>query len=215
MVAALGVLGAPPAAEAKKAPKGCKARGTKTLLETSRARVFTRRDKDGGRDVFACLNSNGRKRRLGIRGDCAVGAAADHIRLAGFFVGYVSTACNIDTTNSFVVVRDLRTGRVKWTAEGATGPPSPDTGDHSSKVAGFEMRPNGSAVWIGVFIRDIGGSPTDRQVRKLEPGSPADGALVDSGLRIDGRSLALSSSGGTAVPFYWKKDGVVQSDLLH
>jgi hypothetical protein len=212
-LAALAVL---PAADAKKGHRGCAARGARTVADNGRARVYTRRGKHGNVFVFGCLRSNGQRTRLGFRGDCAVSTSVSKIRLAGRYAGYVETTCNIDLTNSYVVVRDLRTGRARWSAEGATGTPDPDTGDHSSEVADFDIGRNGSAVWIGVFIQRIGGDPTDRQVRKLEPGSPSGGTLVDSGLDIVQGSLALSQpSGSGPASYYWRKGSSTFSDTLH
>jgi hypothetical protein len=217
-LAAVGLvaLAAVPAADAKTGHHGCAARGTRTVADNGRARIYTRRGKHGNVFLFGCLRSNGRKTRLGFRGDCAVSTSVSKIRLAGRYAGYVETTCNIDLTNAYVVVRDLRTGRARWSAEGATGTPDPDTGDHSSEVADFDIRRNGSAVWIGIFIQSIGGDPTDRQVRKLEPGSPPGGTLVDSGLDIVKGSLGLSQSPGSRPAFYyWRKGSSTFSDTLH
>jgi hypothetical protein len=208
-------LAAPEAGARKRAP--CTARHDKTVLATDRSRVFTV-PAHGERVAYACLYKKNRRRRLGLIGECQNETQASDFRLGGPYVGYEDTVCGLVAGSTLVKVLNLKTGRVKYSAPGATGTASPSE-EASFGVSDFEMKANGSIVWIGSFDQDSNGvddpATDSRQVRKLEPGSPAGGAVVDSGLGIAEGSLALSSSSGEATPFYWQRDGAVFAGLLH
>ena len=214
-VAALCALVAAPHAEAKtlRTPK-CAAKHSKTVLASGSARVWTR-EATGGRDVFACLYKKGRSYRLGFADECQNETQATDYRLAGSYIGYVETSCGLVSGDDGVVVRNLKTGKVKWAASAATGTPAPND-EASTYVTDLELKRDGSIVWIGAYDANSSGMNQDKQVRKLEPNAPAGGVLVDQGIDVVTGSLALSSttppSGLTL--YYWMRGGVSKADTL-
>ena len=67
----------------------------------------------------------------------------------------------------------------------------------------------GSAAWIALWDSNSGGigtpQPNDRyEVRKVDSTSP-DGMLLDAGLDVDRRSLALSNRSSAGSWIYWRK----------
>jgi hypothetical protein len=205
VVALIGaVCAAPGAAQAKKKKPTCARRGAHTLLATDRSIVFRK-----GSTAYGCLYKKGRPRKLGDTDECQGTFQASGFRLSGRYVGYLSATCDLDTGDVFVRVLDLRSGHIKYSAPGATGVPDVDD---STDVTAFEMKPDGSAVWIGEFdqgTNGVTGPGDERQVRKVEPGSP-DSVIVDSGLDIVRGSLALSEN-----TFYWTKGSTPSSSTLH
>lgn len=212
---ALAALAAVPgAADAKKKKPTCARKGSHTLLSTNRSTVFW---KGGAANVYACLFKKGKPRRLGQLEECQNTIQASDFRLGGKYVGFESTSCNLDNGDTAVKVIDLKTGHTKWSAPGATGTFGP--GDDSTDVTDFEMKPNGSIVWMGYFDQSSNdvGPGDERQVRKLEPGAPAGGTVVDSGMNLVPGSLALSSTTPESglTPFYWTKGSTPSSSTLH
>lgn len=197
----------------------CTARNAHTILKTGTGRIFSTPAGDFVNRVWGCLYSQNRRYSLGRDGDCDPGASVDRFILIGRYVAFVSTSCNIDQGEDSVVVRDLRTGRTKWRAPAATGN-LPDDGVPSTEVTDLAMSRTGSIAWIGEWDANSGGLETphpndDRQVRKLEPGAPEGGALLDSGLAIDRRSLGLSArtSGGYSWIYWTKADSPFAAKL--
>lgn len=214
-VAAVAALAAAPHADAKplRTPK-CAAKHSKTALASRSTRVWTRKSA-GGIDVFACLYKKGRSYRLGFTDECQNEVQATDYRLAGSFIAYVETTCGLVSGDDRVIVRNLKSGKVKWAASGATGTPAQGQ-EASTYVTDLELKADGSVVWIGAYDADSSGSNQDKQVRKLEPNAPAGGVLVDHGVDVLTGSLALSSttppSGLTL--FYWMRGGLEESDTL-
>lgn len=204
---ALGALLLMPAAPAQGATK-CTARKAQTELQTRTARLFTTPLGNAERRVYGCLYSRNRNYLIGIERDCDPGATVSKYVLAGRYVGYVQTNCNIDQSDDYVVVKDLTTGSDKYHVIAATGQES--TFPPSTLVRDLALSRTGSVAWIGDWDAHSGSSTPDpnddRQVRKMEPGSPEGGTLLDSGLSIDKRSLGLSArtSGGYSW-LYWTK----------
>jgi hypothetical protein len=204
--AALAIaVAAAPASAATRQPAKCAAHRSTTELATKDARVYSLKN---GR-VYGCLLKKNKRVLLGTAGDCQGSPEPRAFRLAGRYVGFVSTACNLDTADETVIVADLTTGTAKLAAP-AFAPPEglpvhdrePNTG-----VVGFYMTDKGSAVWTGLFDaagkRSLTGAddPDDLvQVRKAEPGSPKTGTTVDQDHDIALRSLALDGDG-----FYYRK----------
>ena len=216
--AVAGVVALAPPANAQSGSK-CTARGSKTVLQTGSVRIYTTRLGDSAARVYGCLYSQNRRRFLGIEGDCDPGPTVSGLTVRGRYVALVESFCNIDSSDDYVVVRDLRTGAVKHRAVGAAGTPA-DTGEPSTLVRELVLSSTGSVAWIADW-KAVSGSSTahpndDRQVRKLEPGSPEGGTLLDSGLGIERRSLALGSrtSAGYA-RLYWTKDGAPATARLN
>jgi hypothetical protein len=187
----------------------CTARNSHTVLATSTGRIFSTPLGNTAERVYGCLYSQNRRYFLGIDGDCDP-KSVDRFILAGRYVAYVESFCNIDASDDYIVVKDLRTGRNKWRTIAATGQ-APDA-EPSTLVGDLALSRRGSVAWIADWDANSGDSTPhpndDRQVRKLEPGAPQGGTLLDSGLGIEEASLGLSSrTRGGYSWIYWTKDG--------
>ena len=208
VAAVAGALTLVPAAPAQGAPK-CTQRGAKTILQTSSVRIYSTPFRDNAARIYGCLYSQNRRRQLGVDGDCDPGPAISKLVNRGRYVTFAESFCNIDSSDDYVVVVDLRTGRTKYRAIAAMGTRS-DAGEPSTLVTDIALASNGSVAWIADWDA-VSGSETpdpadDRQVRKLDPGTPAEGALLDSGLGIERRSLALGSRTSAGYSWlYWTK----------
>ncbi|HEX8744519.1 MAG TPA: hypothetical protein VF712_15440 [Thermoleophilaceae bacterium] len=206
---AAGALAAANGAPAQAATARCTARNAQTIAATNSARIYATPLGDGASRIYGCLYSRNRRYLLGNDGDCDPGPVVSRLTLRGRYVAFVETFCNIDASDDYVAVKDLRTGRNKWRAISATGNRA-ENGEPSTLVSDIALSPTGSVAWIADWEAVSGGNSSpqdDRQVRKLEPGAPAGGALLDSGLGIEQRSLAIgsrSSSGYSRI--YWTKD---------
>jgi hypothetical protein len=176
---------APAAAARKKPLPNCAAKKSETVLATKDARVYALRD-DPSADasIYACNYRKNRRVLLGFETECANSEHVKGVRLAGRYVGYLTETCGIDTDESSDAVQavDLLSGKTLWQA---TAP----------SIADFEMTRTGSLVWFG-----SGSTPSTTEVRKLEPGSPAGGTIVDTGTDVVPGSLALGGDG-----FYYRK----------
>src|SRR5918995_1540253 len=71
--------------------------------------------------LFACRYGAARRVRLGSDGECQGTSRASKPRLAGRYVGWVSTSCNLDASEEQARVFDLRAGRLKAASAAATG----------------------------------------------------------------------------------------------
>lgn len=186
----------------------CTARNAHTILKTETARIFSTPFGDGDARVYGCLYSKNRRYLLGEDSDCDPGPVVSRLVLRGRYVAFVQTFCNIDQSDDYVMVVDLRNGRGKWRAIASTGQ-APDAAS-STLVTDLVLSPTGSVAWIADWDANSGSSTPhpndDRQVRKLEPGAPEGGMLLDSGLTIEPRSLGMGSrtSGGYSW-IYWTK----------
>jgi hypothetical protein len=186
----------------------CTARNAHTILKTETGRIFSVPGGDFFAKIYGCLYSQNRRWFLGIDGDCDPGDAVDKFILIGRYVAFVETGCNIDSSQDYVNVRDLRTGRTKWRTVAATGT---SDGEPSTEVKDLVMSRTGSVAWIGEWDANSGGISTpepndDRQVRKLEPGAPRGGTLLDRGFEIEDRSLGISARTSRGYSWiYWTK----------
>ena len=206
--AVLGTLLLMPAAPAQGATK-CTARKAETVLQTGSARIFTTPLGNTTARVYGCLYSKNRNYVLGIEGDCDP-RSVDQFVLAGRYVGYVESFCNIDASDDHIVVKDLRTGRNRYRTVAATGQ-APDA-EPSTLVSQLVLSRTGSVAWIADWDANSGSSTPhandDRQVRKLEPGAPAGGTLLDSGLGVEEGSLGLGARTSSGYSWlYWTKSG--------
>jgi hypothetical protein len=148
----------------------------------------------GERKIYACLFSQNRRRFLGWQSECFNSTAAGDFILSGPYVGYVETTCGLVAGQDRVVVRNIRTNKVKYAANAVTIPEGA-AGDSSTEVTDLAMSRTGSVAWIGEYDAESDGldDPGDRrQVRVLFKGSAvAGGDVVDDGLAIVPGSLAL------------------------
>lgn len=213
VLAAMALVQSAPASAATK----CTARKAQTIIQTSSARIFSTPLGNTASRVYGCLYSRNRNYLLGIDGDCDPGDAVSHLTLRGRYVGYVESFCNIDASDDYVVVTDLRTGRNKWRAIAATGQ-APDS-EPSTLVSDLVLASNGSVAWIADWQARSGGTADpndDRQVRKLDAGAPAGGTLLDSGLNIEARSLGIGSRTSAGYSrIYWTKGDAAASAKLN
>jgi hypothetical protein len=203
LCAALATALAPsPAAAAKKRkPAPCAPSHSTTLAASKDIRVYSVPKKGDYDQAYACLLSKNRRVLLANSEECMGTDEATGFRIAGRYVAWVKVSCGLSEGTSGVVVTDVAARRVKWSAPGATpGAPAPGV---SPSVYGLGVNENGSAAWIGTYGTSggVAPSPDDRkQVRKLEPGSPPEGTLVDSGPDINENSFGLAEDG-----FYYRK----------
>ena len=208
---AVGALFAGQAAPAQAQSGRCTLRGSATILQTPSVRIYAAaRRGDTLARVYGCLYSQNRRRFLGIEGDCDPGPTIDKLIVRGRYVAFVESLCNIDSSDDYVVVRDLRTGRNRFRAIAATGTPA-ENGEPSTLVEDLALATNGSVAWIGLWDSNSGGidtpQPNDQyQVRKLDSTSSGNTSTVlDSGLNIDPRSLGLSPRTSQGAWIYWRK----------
>jgi hypothetical protein len=199
-IIALCAVAPAPAAAAKNPPR-CALKGSKALLANKDARVYQR---SSDNLVFACLYKKNRRAKLGSATSCDTGSGAADYRLAGNYVAWVRSECGLDDTLSYIAVTDMTTGKVVQAAQAATPAGSDGTGPNSA-ISDLVVNDKGSVAWIGSYEGHgpTAPAPDDRrQVRKLEPGSPEGGTLVDSGPDIVEGSLGLTRTGAG---FYYRK----------
>ena len=132
--------------------------------------------------------------------------------LAGTVVAYESFL-TADVDRWYVVIRDLRSGRVlRHLPTGALLKPSPGNAGVGPVVA-LVVKPNGSVAWIAEdFERSTPTTSTSEEVRYYDVyASDKSGTrLLASGLDVSPSSLALASS--TA---YWTQEGKPMSAVLN
>jgi hypothetical protein len=197
-----------PAAQAGHRSAACYPGGSRTVVANDLVRVYgvpsTDPDAQGTRRLVACSLSSGRRQALGGNDGCSARAdVIPEIRLSGRMVGYVRADC-IGYLAS-VIVRNMATGGAI-----VDEPVAPGRGH---QVTDFEIKPNGSAVWIvgwknAEYENDLEG----RLVQVLEVATDRHPRTVDDSLGIVPGSLALgrARSGGTS-RFYWEKAGALYS----
>jgi hypothetical protein len=196
---------APPALAKKHKPARCSLSGSKTLLATRDARVFTKTAaKSGTTTEYACLYARNKRFAL-ASADSDVGGSgqtASLERLAGSYVAFVlgrfddSERYNPDFKGfpESVVAINLSTGaRLVFPAVAA----KPDV----SSVSDLVLARNGSFAWIG-----SGAGATE--VHRYRSGDTAD-SVLDSGTGIQAESLALAGA-----TLYWMRGGTAVSAPL-
>jgi hypothetical protein len=172
--------------------------GSKTVMATTGARLFTRTDpRNDSLLVYACLYARNRRFLLSTA-DASPGGSGDATRLpalAGRYVAYVRS--HFDDAERYnpqfrgfpdeVVALDLSTG-ARRRSPAATG------GSPSAKATDLVLSSTGSFAWIG-------SGPAGNEVHRLNAGEAAD-TVVDSGSDVQAGSLALAGS-----TLYWTKAG--------
>ena len=199
LVAAAPAAAAPAAAGRSPRLPDCATAGT-SIAASSTARVYALRGA-----FFACRYGVRRRVRLGSDGECQGDFRATKPRLAGRYVGWVQTTCNLDASDDSVQIADLIRGRVVWSSVAATGDTATSNREVTTYVRDFEMGADGTAVFVGVF--DAGGettrvdSPLDQvQLRALDRSSGDGSEIVDEGQEIVPGSVAATRFG-----FYYRK----------
>lgn len=187
--------------------KVCAEPGSRTLRVSTRdIRIFTRK-RNG--ETYGCHAARGRPYSLG-----ELGTFTRFLRVAGPFVAHDSSFDSRDGTDSFVRVRNLRTGRlVRKAFKGSAS----GTDDYGTRVTDLEVRPTGSAAWIWdvslpgfPFSRLAGDPPPQFEVRSASRSlPPTESILLDSGPDVDPRSLVLR---GTTLS--WTRAGVRRLAVL-
>lgn len=200
---ALATAVAPGAAlAAKKKPlPNCAAKKSTTLAVTKDARVYQL-----GTNIYACRNKKNRRVLLGSD-ECQNDTAASNFTLKGKFVGWVASSCGLVSGTDQIRVNNLDTGKTLYSASAATRISSvPGGQETNTSVTDYVMKANGSVAWIGTYGDDSTttiDSPSDEvQVRRLQPGAPAGGEIVDQGQNVVLDSMALATDEGG---FYYRK----------
>jgi hypothetical protein len=197
----------------------CDARGAETILATKSARVFAVQIRGTNEArIYGCLYSRNRRWSLGVESECQGATQVSGFILAGRFLAYVESFCDLDTASDYVVVKDLRTGQDRFRAPAAGGAFASE-GDPSTRVSDLALSRTGSVAWIGEWDansnRAIGDPNDNRQVLKLEVGSPPGGTVLAEGVDIEPGSLGLSARTSAGVSrVYWTKAGAVGTSTL-
>lgn len=184
-VVGMSLGGAAPASAATK----CSGKGAKGIVSSGTARVFSL-PSGGERKIYACLYSQNKKRFLGWDDECQNMTAASGFLLAGPYVGYTTTTCGLVSGDMSVVVRNIKTNKVKHGSSAVTNDGGP-ADEPSTYVTDLVMTKTGSIGWIGEFdlkSDGVGNEGDNRQVRVLFEGG---GSVVQEGLGIFPGSLAL------------------------
>ena len=190
-VVGMSLGGAAPASAATK----CSGKGAKGILASSSARIYSL-PSGGERKIYACLYSQNKRRFLGWEDECQQMTAASQFILAGPYVGYVETTCGLVSGDQDVVVRNIKTNKVKHAGGAVRFVGEAPGNEQSSYITDLVMSRTGSVAWIGEHDAEsdgVGnGSGDQRQVRMLFEGSAiAGGDVVDEGLGIQPGTLAL------------------------
>lgn len=196
VVLGLGLLASPATVGAAKKKRTCYPKGSKTLAQNERVRVFRKRR---GPDVpYVCAFQTRRAFKLPSveNGLSAYGRFA----LAGKFVAFrFYPACGlcVDESNHVEVFDAVR-------RRGRSIMLDDDDDGKVTRVTDIEVTGRGAVAWIS---RDLK-TPADVFVQKAERGATTP-TLLDSGTGIALRSLARSGS-----TLYWTKDGAPRSGVL-
>lgn len=194
--------GAAPASAASK----CSGKGAQGILSSGSARIFSL-PSGGERKIYACLFSQNKRRFLGWVGECQDTTAASRFILSGPYVGYVETTCALVSGDERVVVRNVKTNKVKHSGSAVTHDGGP-ADEPSSFVTDLAMSRTGSIAWIGEFdlgSDGMGNAGDSRQVRVLYDGVAGSASVLEEGLGIVPDSLALGAQGKEGFGWlYWQ-----------
>ena len=155
LAAAVALLVLAPSASAAK--RDCWPSGSRTVVHTEHARVYTVRE-DGYNVARACLYRTGRRVKLDDL-DYSIRSFAPY-RLAGPYVAYMDTFVPIepyDNSDRYVRIVDLRTGRVVRDAVAWRGDDEPvtDPGDYPQpELRALELSKAGRAAWISDWFKE-------------------------------------------------------------
>jgi hypothetical protein len=194
-----------PASAQTRRASACASAGSKTVLASRYARVFTKprivRPRYRVRRWYGCLYSRGAKIPLATVGEPGIfTTAVSEPHLSRAFVG-LGLEYEGPAGGNYGQIRvvNLRTGRALVNELAADG----DEGASITGVPDLALKANGSVAWI-VAVRQ--GSGTVYRVMRHDVNGRA---VLDSGADIDPSSLALSSS-----TLYWTRAGQPHSAEL-
>ena len=202
-ICAAALIGSPASSSATSgaSASGCKPAGSTTLANDGKARIYSVPTPLAGRPearslefvrIFGCLFATGRPVLLGSTEPTGkppqtpTSGSLDlkAISLQAPWVGYASTYSGTDFNQVRVVVRNLRTGKVKLFRQ--AGPPL-DEPETFSAVTDLAVGGSGSLAWIG-RSSSIGGASA-REVASVD--SSGAFTVLDEAANIDLHSLAL------------------------
>jgi hypothetical protein len=179
----------------------CAMRGSKTLKDDGRTRVFVRRYKYEDDAFYTCLYRIGRRHRLDENCEWF-----SRFRLR---TPYVTSAC-YDSGSGFVgwdlLLQDVRTGRTVPLGEFGDSPYG-----YGDDFTGLELSHSGTVAWIR---RSYGSTDTGPYVHRSVETRGArwgDTKVLDPGPGVDGGSLAMTRKGRR---IYWTAGGVPRTARL-
>jgi hypothetical protein len=197
---ALAIVAAAPAGAAQ---DRCAFKGSKTLRQTSKLRLYRLPGTgDALSDRFyVCVRSNGRRFRADDRRSPEVTMLKNTLTSAGNFAAVAYTYyANEDAVGLTVVVIDLRTGKQTKHTE------NPDEFS-AAKVPALVLGSSGGAAWI--FEETPISSSEGTRLREVHAARTGAIRKLDEGLDIAATSLRLSGS-----TVSWTKGGAAQSAPL-
>jgi hypothetical protein len=201
LIAAL--VAAPPAV----ARDRCSPKGSKTVKQTAKVRVFTTARK-GGSKYFACLRGSGRPVRIAVTSDVDPSVSLDAIQLEQLKVAGTSVAAAVSNFEDIgvegeeswsLLVMDLRRGGRSYSASFST----------EGRYAGFShvlLRPDGAAAWIVDGTPSVDGNATTFDEIDVLGATDERATPVAYAKGIDDKSLAFGGLGVT-----WTQGGVARS----
>jgi hypothetical protein len=220
---ALGAPAADAAAHRRVQPK-CVPGHAHTIAANGRVQLFTALERGGGSTlVYGCA--------YGRRGTYALGLApgpcvsphgcggVEHEVLAGPFVAYEESLFTLNEALQYVIVKDLRSGRVLHKVP--TGSVLPQNGEFSSvgvgNVVAMVMNSDGATAWIADDeARSVGRGAAEVPFFDVESVGRQGSRLLASGTDVDPASLALAVDAGgvgearrnvRASKVYWSQGG--------
>lgn len=193
-------------ADASKHSKKCRPKGSKTLLSTTRIRVYMYANRT---PILACHLRNEREVWIGSRyKDEFDQEQADvrHIRIVGDLIAYESYINERSNVVQSVTVKNLRSGKLIWGVPSGQVPGGSDPNDGAGRVRDLEISSKGNVAFIlrPTYI----GAPAIYEIYKADDSAKGLQRL-DAGGDIESGSLAYS--GGR---IYWTKAGQPYSATL-
>ena len=175
----------------------CRPPHTQTLKSNDQVRVYDKRDRYGGRDVYACHYRTGERHYLGLSYPDAQLSydEVSPILLRGARVAWKYTSSYRDGSSYYIAVRDMRTNEMLRSSgrAGTSDTCSDSDSCYSWEAYGPVVDRQGSAAWIATGHNGYG-SPIHK-VYKSDVTRHAE--LVDSGAQIvhdslmrDGRTIS-------------------------
>jgi hypothetical protein len=191
----LALIAAAPAQAADR----CALKGSKTLRQTSKLRLYVLQ---GAQDKFyVCVRANGRRFRADDRQSDMVTMLQTTLTSAGSYAAYGYTFYeNEDTEGLRIVVLNLTTGKQTNYREAPTE-------FVNNAVPSLVLRSTGAAAWIAQEKPVQGDEAITR--REVHSGKSGKIKTLDTGLEVEPRSLKLAGS-----TISWVKAGETKTASL-